>query len=152
MPYFKGYQGKQLFFTNNQPETAQASSVSLLFIHGLGASSSYYFPIIPSLTAKGYRCITMDTYGNGLSTYTGAENSIKTIANDALALLESLNVTKNVVVVGHSMGGIVASHLLATDKKNLFVGTVLLAPSHPGPNITQAMDERVATIEKGKLL
>ncbi|KAI5306810.1 hypothetical protein KEM56_007019 [Ascosphaera pollenicola] len=149
MPYFKGYQGKQLFFTNNQPEIPQASSVSLLFIHGLGASSSYYFPIIPSLTAKGYRCITMDTYGNGLSTYTGAENSIKTIANDALALLEDLNVTKNVVVVGHSMGGIVASHLASTDTKGLFAGVILLAPTHPGPGVVQAMDERVATIEKG---
>ncbi|KAI5287515.1 hypothetical protein KEM54_005939 [Ascosphaera aggregata] len=149
MPFFKGWQGKNLFFTNNQPEIPQASSISLLFIHGLGASSSYYFPIIPSLTARGFRCITMDTYGNGLSTYDGHENTVKTIANDALALLEELNVTKNVVIVGHSMGGIVASHLAAADKQDIFAGVILLAPTHPGPNVGQAMDDRVATIQKG---
>ncbi|KAI5295171.1 hypothetical protein KEM52_002163 [Ascosphaera acerosa] len=149
MPYFKGHEGKQLFFTNTQPETPSHSEISLLFLHGLGASSSAYFPIIPSLSAMGFRCITMDTYGNGLSIYAGGENTIMTIADDARALLAQLNITKNVVVVGHSMGCIVASQLAAADERGVFVGVVLLGPTHPGPNVVKAMDHRVQMIEKG---
>jgi pimeloyl-ACP methyl ester carboxylesterase len=36
-----------------------------LFIHGLGSSSSFYAPIIPSLAAAGYECVAFDTHGRG---------------------------------------------------------------------------------------
>lgn len=36
----------------------------LLFIHGLGSSSSFYSTIIPSLVEKGHSCLAFDTPGN----------------------------------------------------------------------------------------
>lgn len=38
-------------------------SLVLVFIHGLGSSSSFYAPIIPSLVEHGYSCLAFDTPG-----------------------------------------------------------------------------------------
>ncbi|KAI5310386.1 hypothetical protein KEM55_007677 [Ascosphaera atra] len=148
MPFFNRGQDKSLFYTDNLPEAPLDNTLTLLFIHGLGASSSYYFPLIPSLTKAGHRCVTLDTYGNGLSKYTGQENTIQSIAADASALLGFLNVTKNVVVVGHSMGGIVASQIAGNDGLEAVVGVILLAPTHPTPAVRDAMQSRISMIEK----
>lgn len=89
----------------------------------------------------------MDTYGSGLSKLSHPENSIQAIAKDAIALLDALSVTQKVVVVGHSMGGIVASELSATFSERV-EGVVLLGPVHPGPKITEVFEARIGVVEK----
>lgn len=91
----------------------------------------------------------MDTYGSGLSKLfqSHPENSIQAIAKDAIALLDALSVTQKVVVVGHSMGGIVASELSATYPERV-EGVVLLGPVHPGPKITEVFEARIGVVEK----
>lgn len=56
--------GKSLYYrlAPTQGREGDAAPV-LLFIHGLGSSSSFYAPIIPSLVSAGYRCAAFDTHG-----------------------------------------------------------------------------------------
>jgi hypothetical protein len=56
--------GKEIYYTR-QPAKKEAESIriSFLMIHGLGSSTSFYAPIIPRLTASGFDCIALDTYG-----------------------------------------------------------------------------------------
>ncbi|KFZ16783.1 hypothetical protein V502_04899 [Pseudogymnoascus sp. VKM F-4520 (FW-2644)] len=150
MPY-ANVNSKTLFFTLSAPQSPRASPLTLLFIHGLGSSSSFFQPLIPSLTSQGYRCLTLDTYGSGLSTYTGHGNSTASIAADVIALLDSQGITENVVVVGHSMGGIVASILAAEDavsKQQRFNAVVLIGPVNPSPGVAEVFEKRVSIVEK----
>lgn len=139
---------KPLFYTLT-PASSRPSSLTLLFLHGLGSTSSFFAPITPLLSAAGHACLTFDTHGSGLSRYTGAGNSIPSIAADALALLAALGITTNVVLVGHSMSGIVASHLAATAPA-LIRAVVLIGPVNPNPAAAEAFSKRIAVVEQGQ--
>jgi pimeloyl-ACP methyl ester carboxylesterase len=153
MPY-ANVNSKTLFFTLSASQSPRASPLTLLFIHGLGSSSSFFQPLVPLLTSQGYRCLTFDTYGSGLSLYTGLGNSTASIAADVLALLDSQGIAENVVVVGHSMGGIVASILAAEDSvsnRQRFKAVVLMGPVNPSPGAAEVFRKRVSIVEKGKI-
>ncbi|KAL2060944.1 hypothetical protein VTL71DRAFT_8996 [Oculimacula yallundae] len=142
---FKTINSTPLFYTSTPSTTP--SPLTTLFVHGLGSSSCFYASIIPSLSAQTY-CIALDTPGSGLSTLgrKGAEQTIETIADDALALLEALNVTENVVLVGHSMGGIVAS-VLAERMGQRCKGVVLLGPVDPKESLRGVFEKRVEVVK-----
>lgn len=140
---------KPLYYTLHPASASSPSSLTLLFLHGLGSTSSFYAPIIPLLASAGHACLTLDTHGSGLSSYTGAGNSINSIAADALSLLDALAITANVVVVGHSMGGIVASHLAATAPA-LIRAVVLIGPVNPNPGAADVFSKRIAVVERGQ--
>lgn len=75
--------------------------------------------------------------------------SVHSIAEDAVALLKELQVTEKVIVVGHSMGGIVASHIAAT-YPDMVRGVLLLGPVNPAPALADAFGERIKVVKKGK--
>ena len=60
----KHINGKSLYYTID--ERAQEVLATVILIHGLGSSSSYYLPVIPYLVPS-IRCITIDIAGSGLS-------------------------------------------------------------------------------------
>ena len=39
------------------------SALTLVFIHGLGSSSSFYATVIPGLVEAGFSCLAIDTHG-----------------------------------------------------------------------------------------
>ncbi|WEW58228.1 hypothetical protein PRK78_003696 [Emydomyces testavorans] len=151
---FKSINSKSLYYTDTQPPTSTTTTTSnplttLLFLHGLGSSSSYYFPIIPHLSSLGHRCITLDTHGCGASAYNpAAGNDIARIASDALGLLDALQINEHVVVIGHSMGGIVASQLAACDTSGRFTAVVLIGPVHPNPAAAEMFEKRIKMVEE----
>jgi pimeloyl-ACP methyl ester carboxylesterase len=153
MPYVK-VNNKKLFYTLATPNASTASTsnthFTLLCIHGLGSANSYYTPITPHLTSLGHTVLAIDTHGAGLSPYTGTADSITSIADDALAVLESLQeqLPKDVVVLGHSMGGIVASEI-TLEAKNRIKGVVLIGPVHPNPGAAEAFKKRMANVSQG---
>lgn len=56
--------GKELYYTWSQAKaTGEQPGLTLLFIHGLGSSSSFYATIIPGLLQSGFSCLAVDTYG-----------------------------------------------------------------------------------------
>ncbi|KAL4741300.1 Alpha/Beta hydrolase protein [Aspergillus similis] len=143
---FVSVNNHQLHYADSHPDGAPANGLTFLFIHGLGSSQNYYFPLLPHLTPQ-HRCITTDTYGSGRSTYTGQSVSIATIADDVIGVLDALNIPQ-AVVVGHSMGGLVVT-LLGSEHADRVKGIVAIGPTHPSETLTSVMQKRSATATEG---
>lgn len=77
-------------------------------MHGLGSSQNYYHAVAQGLVASGFRCIIFDNTGAGRSPYTYVEQSVQTLGDDVIGILDALEIPK-AIVVGHSMGGHVFS-------------------------------------------
>ncbi|KAL2819356.1 Alpha/Beta hydrolase protein [Aspergillus cavernicola] len=137
---------QKLHYTDSHPDGAPPNGLTFIFIHGLGSSQNYYFPILPYLTPK-HRCITPDTYGSGRSTYTDRSISIASIATDVVGVLDALNVPQ-AVVVGHSMGGLVVT-LLGSENADRVKGVVAIGPTHPSETLTSVMQKRSETATQG---
>lgn len=149
MPYLQA-NTHRLHYADTHPTEppSSPSSQTIIFIHGLGSSQNYYFPVLPHLS-KSHRCITLDTYGAARSPY--ADNgpiSIPGIAADVIGALDALNIPK-AVVVGHSMGGIVATELGARYADRV-VGVVAIGPTHPSEGLVSVMGKRAETVLEGK--
>ena len=140
---------KSIFYTIDQKDDAPSQNTAL-FIHGLGSSSCFYKTITPALKSS-TRCISLDTPGSGLSELGHGEQSVATIAKDAIGLLDVLNVREKVVMVGHSMGGIVASYL-AAEYPDRVKGVVLLGPVNPMPALAEVFGTRIEVVKKGVYL
>jgi pimeloyl-ACP methyl ester carboxylesterase len=88
------------------PETPNGKTVVLL--HGKNFSAAYWAPTIRSLTRHGYRVIAPDQIGFGKSSKPGAyQYSFAELAGNTRALLAAAGIS-NSIVVGHSMGGMLA--------------------------------------------
>ena len=145
---FAQIKGKTLFYSWSRVEhNAQGSNLTLVFIHGLGSSHSFYMTIIPDLVARGFSCLAYDTYGSALSVYTGKPQSIHDLLEDGQALLSTLEIKQeDTVVVGHSMGAIVASEWAASAT---LAGVILIGPVNPKYISTQVFAQRIEAVEKG---
>lgn len=93
---FVNLNGHSLHYTDLKPGNVEGLSLNMIFVHGLGSSQNYYYPILPYLTS--FRCILFDNYGAGRSSYDGKESSVELIAKDLLGLLDYLEISKAVVV------------------------------------------------------
>lgn len=82
--------------------------VTVLFIHGIGNSGKAWSSVIDSLP-KDIRVVTVDLLGFGQSPRPEwAIYSAKTQARSVIATLFKLHLTGRVIIVGHSLGALVA--------------------------------------------
>ena len=145
---FATVNGKKLNYADTQSaESVGANQKTIVFVHGLGSTQNYYFPILPYL--KDYRCIAMDTYGAGRSKFDGKEHSIETIAKDVIGLLDLLKVDK-AVVAGYSMGGMIPTQLAATAPDRVEAG-ICIGPVNPSPAVAEVFKKRVPAVQEGRL-
>ncbi|KAF2083177.1 alpha/beta-hydrolase [Saccharata proteae CBS 121410] len=143
MPYLQ-LSYKRIHYTDHPPTNTTTPRATLILHHGLGSSQNYYAALIPHLTSLSYRCIAFDTTGAARSPHTQIEQSIPSLAADVLALLAHFAIPR-AVIVGHSMGAMVASHLCATHPEK-FLAAVLIGPVHPGPEIAAAFQKRIQLV------
>lgn len=136
-----------LHYTDSHPSGPPTpSGLTFIFVHGLGSSQNFYFPVIPHLTPS-HRCITIDTYGAARSPYTNDTISIPSIAEDVIGVLDALKVPQ-AVVVGHSMGGLVVIELGARYPDRV-LGVVPIGPTHPSETLVSVMQKRAETVLEG---
>ena len=95
--------GEMAYFDSDNP------GQPLLFLHGTGCDSSDSEGIIKGLRQNG-RCIALDFRGHGQSTVPTQAFSLADLADDVLLLIDYLSLQK-VVIVGHSLGGMVAMEI-----------------------------------------
>jgi len=82
---------------------------TVLLLHGKNMSGAYWKPTIQALTQRGFRVVAPDQVGFGKSSKPdGFQFTFQELATDTKLLLDSLGV-KQAVVVGHSMGGMLAT-------------------------------------------
>ena len=81
----------------------------VVLLHGKNFTASYWEPTIRFLTVRGYRVIAPDQIGFGKSSKPSAyQYSFQQLAENTRAVLDGEGV-KTVNVVGHSMGGMLAT-------------------------------------------
>jgi pimeloyl-ACP methyl ester carboxylesterase len=112
--------------------TEQGTGAPLLLIMGLGFPASLWFRVVPDL-AQRHRVITLDNRGTGRTGVPAGPYRIETMAQDALAVLDSAGVDA-AHVLGISLGGLVAQELVLTAPQR--VVSLTLACTHPGGTAT----------------
>ena len=113
------------------------SSRDILFIHGNLASRHWWYPVLDmaevrfkNMNQTTGSMVVVDIRGCGKSENpTGASINLEDIVNDFIFVAEA-NQLKDVLLVGHSAGGLISAILLAR-RPDLFTGAVLVDPVGP---------------------
>ncbi|KAK0642659.1 Non-heme chloroperoxidase [Lasiodiplodia hormozganensis] len=119
--------GTSLFYTLEGPPTA----APILLIHGWGCDLLDWSFQIPFLLALGFQVLALDLRGHGRSPAYPSPTAFPSLysptafAADASALLSHLNFTQPALVMGHSLGGLVAA-ILAIEHPAQVRGAVLV--------------------------
>ena len=87
--------------------TGPANGITVLLLHGKNFSGFYWERVIRLLAARGYRVVAPDQIGFGASSRPDIHYSFHQMAANTKALLDRLGIA-SVVVLGHSMGGMLA--------------------------------------------
>ena len=112
-------------------EEAGSGDPPFLFIHGVACDRSYFAPQAEQFR-RGHRTVSVDLRGHGESDKPHQEYTMSGFADDLAWLCEQLNVERP-VVVGHSLGGVVA---------------MVLAAQHPDlPTAIVMLDAPIAAID-----
>ena len=90
-------------------EDGPPGAPAVLLIHGTGASTAWWDPVVPPL-AGACRVIRVDLAGHGRSASPAGGYDIPAQARRAGAALDRLGASR-VTVIGHSTGGTVATAL-----------------------------------------
>jgi 3-oxoadipate enol-lactonase len=109
-------------------DTHGAEGPAVVLLQGLGLSSRFWFDVPESLASDpGWprRVITIDNRGTGRSSRPRPPWTMSTMADDVAAVLDHANV-EDALVVGISMGGMMAQHVALRHRRRVR-GLLLLA-------------------------
>jgi pimeloyl-ACP methyl ester carboxylesterase len=121
MPHVAVDDDVEIFYTEH------GSGPTALLLHGIGCDGDDWSWLATDL-ATDHRVIIVDQRGHGRSTPTAGPYDAKTLADDAAKVLRHLSI-ESAVVIGHSLGGLVAS-TLAVEWPNLVTALVLVDPAY----------------------
>ncbi|HSI54287.1 MAG: alpha/beta fold hydrolase [Ramlibacter sp.] len=132
--------------------TTLGAGPTVLMLHGIGGGHLSFAPQVETLASSGYRAVAWDMPGYGHSApiepYT-----FKGLAQSCVALIESLQAGA-VVLVGHSMGGMVAQEVIA--RRPELVSRLVLCGTSPsfgkpdGDWQREFIAQRTAPLDAGK--
>ncbi len=118
----------------------------LLFVHGLGGTSSIWFAQAEALGSQ-FRTTAYDWPGSGCSASGAEEYSVESLAKHASSLCRQLGISK-AGVVAHSMGAAVAITLAAREP-GLVAALALLGPvTKLGAAGVDAITKRAAAVRE----
>jgi pimeloyl-ACP methyl ester carboxylesterase len=92
------------------PPRAGGHGRAVLLLHGANFFGAYWRDTIAALTNAGYRVVVPDQIGFGKSSKPAVPYSFHWLAANTKTLLDALGISR-VAVVGHSMGGMLATRL-----------------------------------------
>ena len=118
--------GAKINYTSN---VKSQQALTLVLIHGFGASIESWFDVHPALAAK-WQVVRLDLLGHGFTDKPeSGDYSPQGYARLATRFIEKLGL-KRVVLVGHSMGGAIALLITMAPSKSFDIaGLVLIASS-----------------------
>lgn len=120
---------------------------TLVLIQGLGTDHRAWNPIIERL-APYVRCVAFDNRGVGKGSPVGASTSIEDLADDAAALIRSLDVGP-VHVAGVSLGGGIAMRVASRHPGIVSTLSLHSTAARPDPRLLSMLDFRSQLVEKG---
>ena len=107
----------------------QGEGEEILLIAGLGGSATFWSHQTEPL-AQGYRVISYDHRGVGRSPPAPLHSCVAEMANDALGLMDAMDI-EAAHIVGHSTGGAIGQHLALGAPQR--VRSLVLSASWAGP-------------------
>jgi pimeloyl-ACP methyl ester carboxylesterase len=128
----------------------QGEGPPVVFVHGLGATSNVWHAQRMTLS-KYYRVIVYDRSGSGRSQRARDGYSIDAWADELAGLLDHLAVP-SAVVVGHSLGSMVAQRFAARYAKRTRALILAGGEAELPPEARQALAERARVIDAQGLL
>lgn len=98
---------------------------AVVLLHGLGSARSTWDPIVPVLTNQ-WRVLAFDQRGHGESSHASGIYTLEHYVPEAIAFCEGV-AAQPAVLVGHSLGGVVAASVART-RPDLVRGLLLEDP------------------------
>ncbi|OLS16388.1 MAG: alpha/beta hydrolase [Promethearchaeota archaeon CR_4] len=106
----------------------------LVLIMGLGANLDWWQPDFLAAVEKRFKLIMFDNRGAGRSNDPGEDYTVKTLADDAVGLMDALKIPK-AHVLGISLGGMIAQEFAINYPQR--VQKLVLAATSPGGDKTE---------------
>ncbi len=113
---------------------------TIVLVHEMGGTLESWMDVVPRLTAGGYRVLTYDTRGAGLSEKARSPLAIDTMADDAAGLIDALGIDGKVAIAGIAVGGAIAIRFAARHSER----TAALVAMSPATGI--APERRAAAL------
>jgi 3-oxoadipate enol-lactonase len=132
--------------------TVLGGGPTVLMLHGVGGGHLSFAPQVETLASSGYRAVAWDMPGYGRSAPIEPYN-FKGLAQSCITLIEALK-CGDVVLVGHSMGGMVAQEVMA--RRPELVSKLVLCGTSPsfgkpdGDWQREFIAQRTAPLDAGK--
>ncbi|UGV27150.1 alpha/beta hydrolase [Rhodopseudomonas boonkerdii] len=99
--------GEQLRMAYMDVPSQKPNGRTVVLLHGRNFPSSYWAPVIRTLTDAGYRVVVPDQIGFGKSSKPSGELHFDTLARNTITLMDHLGIAK-FDVVAHSLGGMLS--------------------------------------------
>ncbi len=148
LPQGSKAEGAQLFWHSWLP--AEPAKAAVLLVHGYAEHLGRYEHVAASLTAQGLAVYALDHWGHGQSDGTPGFVPGFSVFTDGLEALLAKVETEHpglpLILLGHSMGGLIAATHLVTHQQH-YAGAVL-----SGPAIAPAVPPSALTLWIGRLL
>jgi pimeloyl-ACP methyl ester carboxylesterase len=145
--------GEQVRMAYMDVAPAQPNGRTAVLLHGRNFPSSYWAPVIKTLTDAGYRVVVPDQIGFGKSSKPTTDLHFDTLARNTIALLDHLQIAK-ADVVAHSLGSMLGVRIARAypDRVNRLVLTApigledyrLYVPPTPTEKIIENEDRLTA--------
>lgn len=113
-------------------------------VHGVSTPSYVFAPLVARLTKMGFRVLTYDLYGRGLSARPAGAQSCAFFASQLGALLDDQGIDDVDLLVGYSMGGSVATRF-TLDAPDRVDQLALIASAGLGARLDRYMEFVVKT-------
>jgi pimeloyl-ACP methyl ester carboxylesterase len=115
-------------------EAGAANDRRVLLVHGFTGAKDDFVEAVDRLADQGWHAVAPDLRGHGNSSHPDAEDAygFELFADDVLALVNAMGWSEPFVLLGHSMGGMVAQ-VVALRQPSQLRGLVLMDTSHGPP-------------------
>ena len=123
MPY-ADRNGTQLFYTDEG-----TGDPALLFVHGWCCDTSYWKPQVRAFRRR-HRVVAVDLRGHGRSGKPEQDYTMDAFASDLEWLMGQVDLRRP-VVIGHSMGGVIALRLAGRRKRAISGAVIVDSPIFP---------------------
>jgi pimeloyl-ACP methyl ester carboxylesterase len=126
----------------------------IVLLHGLGGSTDTFTPLLPHLHPETYRLVCADLEGLGKTHLSSPDVtlSIARYVDDLDSLVASLQSTDEepLLLIGHSLGGIIATHYAARHPERV-KGLALLGTGRSIANIPPARERMLGLAAKTRV-
>ena len=144
--YFSGAKSNRLAYVRSAPRLGDFSLPAIMFLGGfksdmMGTKAIY---LEDKCVASGHEFVRFDYTGHGLSDGDFVDGTIGSWKADAQDILDNIVESREVVLVGSSMGGWIALHLLI-DNPSRIKGVVGIATA---PDFTKDIEAQMGQVER----